>query len=76
VEHVREAFARWSVEKVGSSMRVGRVLLLDDVPSIDAGEITDKGYINQRLALACRAVEVARLFADEPDADVIVIEGV
>jgi len=47
----------------------------EDAPSIDAGEITDKGYINQRLALAHRAAAVERLFADEPDADVIVIDG-
>jgi len=75
VEHVRRAFAKWNAEKVGSSLRIGRVLLLEDAPSIDAGEITDKGYINQRLALAHRAAAVERLFADEPDADVIMIES-
>jgi feruloyl-CoA synthase len=74
-EHVRKAFAKWNAEKVGSSMRIGRVLLLDDAPSIDAGEITDKGYINQRLALQRRAAAVERLFAEEPDVDVIVIDG-
>jgi len=75
VEHVRRAFAEWNAEKVGSSLRIGRVLLLEDAPSIDAGEITDKGYINQRLALAHRAAAVERLFAENPDADVIVIDG-
>ncbi len=75
VEHVRQAFAKWNAEKTGSSMRIARVLLLDDVPSIDAGEITDKGYINQRLALERRAAAVERLFADKPDPDVIVIDG-
>ena len=38
--------------------------LLDEPPSIDAGEITDKGYINQRGVLERRAQDVARLFAD------------
>src|SRR5207248_410865 len=74
IEHVREAFAEWNAEKGGSSMRIPRVLLLDDAPSIDAGEITDKGYINQRLALARRSASVERLFAEKPDPDVIVVE--
>jgi feruloyl-CoA synthase len=49
------------------------VLLLADAPSIDANEITDKGYINQRVALERRAADVARLYAPVPDDDVIVI---
>ena len=49
------------------------MLLLPDMPSIDANEITDKGYVNQRLALARRAAEVERLFAAVPDGDVIVL---
>jgi feruloyl-CoA synthase len=48
------------------------VLLLSDAPSIDANEITDKGSINQRLSLERRRADAARLFAAEPDADVIV----
>ena len=50
-----------------------RILLLPDAPSIDANEITDKGYINQRLALERRKAEVERLFAAEPDPNVIVV---
>ena len=50
-EHVRAALARWNAAHTGSSERIARVLLLPDPPSIDANEITDKGYINQRLAL-------------------------
>jgi feruloyl-CoA synthase len=45
-------------------------------PSIDANEITDKGYINQRLALERRKADVERLFAAAPDADVIVAAAV
>ena len=44
-----------------------------DAPSIDGNEITDKGYINQRLALERRKADVERLFAAAPDADVIVV---
>ena len=72
-EHVRRSLARWNAAHPGSSERIARVLLLPDAPSIDANEITDKGYINQRLALERRAADVARLFAAQPDADVIVV---
>jgi feruloyl-CoA synthase len=72
-EHVRRAILQWNADHRGSSERVMRVLLLADTPSIDANEITDKGYINQRLALRRRANDVERLFAARPDADVIVV---
>jgi len=72
--HVAQAFAQWNAAHSGSSERVARVLLLAEPPSIDAGEITDKGYINQRLALERRAAQVARVFADAPDGDVIVLD--
>jgi feruloyl-CoA synthase len=49
------------------------VLLFPDAPSIDANEITDKGYINQRLALERRKADVERLFASTPDPDVLVV---
>jgi feruloyl-CoA synthase len=71
--HVARAVARWNAGHPGSSERISRVLLLPDAPSIDANEITDKGYINQRLALERRKADVERLFAAVPDADVLVI---
>jgi feruloyl-CoA synthase len=55
----------------GSAGRVERVLLLADPPDIDAGEITDKGYINQRRVLARRAEQVARLYETPCPADVV-----
>jgi feruloyl-CoA synthase len=55
----------------GSSQRILRLLLLDEPPSLDGGEITDKGYINQRVVLERRARLVARLYAEDPPADVI-----
>jgi feruloyl-CoA synthase len=60
--HLRNAFARWNKVNTGATMRVARVLLLPDLPSIDRNEITDKGYINQRVALECRRAEGERLF--------------
>ena len=47
----------------GSSMAPARLLVLDEPPSIDAGEITDKGYINQRAVLERRAGLVDKLYA-------------
>jgi feruloyl-CoA synthase len=73
VRAVREGLAAWNARQAGSSMRIGRVLLLTEPPSIDANEITDKGYINQRAALERRAAEVERLYADPPADDVIVL---
>ncbi len=52
--------------RAGTSTRVARALVLDEAPSIDAGEITDKGYLNQRAVLERRADEVARLYDFAP----------
>ena len=49
----------------GSANRIARLCLLSDPPTIDKGEITDKGSINQRSVLAHRAATVAALHADE-----------
>lgn len=59
--------------EAGSSSRcIGRVLLLAEPPALDAGEITDKGYINQRAVLSRRAHEVARLYAEPADPAVVI----
>jgi feruloyl-CoA synthase len=50
----------------GSSTRVTRLLVLSEPPSIDANEITDKGYLNQRAVLERRATLVEKLYAS-PD---------
>lgn len=55
----------------GSSTAIHRALLLHEPPSLDRGEITDKGSINQRAVLGCRAELVARLFEASPDDAVI-----
>jgi feruloyl-CoA synthase len=58
-------------EGTGSANRVARALLLEEPPHIDRGEVTDKGSINQRAVLVQRAALVERLYADVPDAQVI-----
>ncbi|HEY2255480.1 MAG TPA: feruloyl-CoA synthase, partial [Variovorax sp.] len=55
----------------GSSRCPARALVLAQPPDLEAGEITDKGYINQGAVLARRAQEVERLHRDAPDAEVI-----
>jgi feruloyl-CoA synthase len=69
--HLAEAITRLGAGS-GSAARVDRLLLLAEPPSLDAGEITDKGYLNQRACLNRRATEVERLYAPEPDGEVIV----
>jgi feruloyl-CoA synthase len=54
-------------EHGGSSRAVVSALLLAEPPSIDAGEITDKGYINQRAVLDRRAALVEKLFTPEAE---------
>ena len=49
----------------GSANRIARMCLLADPPTIDRGEITDKGSINQRAVLTHRADTVQRLHTDE-----------
>jgi feruloyl-CoA synthase len=60
-------------EGCGGSSYATRAVLLKEPPSIDAGEITDKGYINQRAVLDRRARVVDRLYRDPPDSDVILL---
>ncbi|MEO6032460.1 MAG: feruloyl-CoA synthase, partial [Burkholderiaceae bacterium] len=54
----------------GSATRVARAAVLSVPPSIDLGEITDKGSINQRAVLAQRAALVEAMYL-APGADVI-----
>jgi len=70
-ERVRTFFRRlvdglWS-SGTGSATRVARALVLVEPPSIDRGEITDKGSINQRAVLTHRAADVERLYAGGSD---------
>ena len=62
-------------EAAGSAARVERLVVLASPASLDAGEITDKGYINQRQVLARRADLVDMLYADPVPPGVVVAEG-
>jgi feruloyl-CoA synthase len=68
---VEAALAALAREGGGSSRCARRALLMLEPPSIDAGEITDKGYINQRAVLLRRAALVETLYQTPLDARVI-----
>ena len=68
---VREFFqrlvdAQWAAG-TGSATRVARALVLTEPPSIDRGEITDKGSINQRAVLTQRDARVEQLYLGGTD---------
>jgi feruloyl-CoA synthase len=71
--HISSTLAAHNKTAGGSSRRVIRVLLMTAPANIDANEITDKGYINQRSTLENRADLVAKLYADDTPPEVIVI---
>jgi feruloyl-CoA synthase len=58
-------------EGSGSSTFVARALLLEEPPSFDAREVTDKGSLNQKAVLAHRAALVDELYAEPPSPRVI-----
>jgi feruloyl-CoA synthase len=64
-EAIRQGLARLKAQNSGSAGHATRALLLADPPSIDGGEITDKGYINQSAVLTRRADALARLRDDQ-----------
>jgi feruloyl-CoA synthase len=67
----RQRFVAFQSDATGSSTRVVRALLIDAPLSIDRGEVTDKGSINQRAVLDHRSHLVEALYSPTPGADVI-----
>ena len=59
---LEDLLGRLAAQSTGSSTRLARALLLEIPPSIDSGEITDKGSINQRAVLRTRADLVEMLY--------------
>jgi feruloyl-CoA synthase len=67
-ERLRQALVDLRASSTGSSTAPVRLLILEEPPSIDGSEITDKGYINQRATLTRRAALVDELYAGGPAA--------
>jgi feruloyl-CoA synthase len=66
-----EKLASFNRTRQGSADTISRLLVLKEPPSPQAGEITDKRSINQRLVMQQRADQVARVYADPLDAELI-----
>jgi feruloyl-CoA synthase len=60
--HFYERLASFAPPGAGHSTRIGRLLLLEEPPSIDAHEVTDKGTVNQKSVLTNRAAFVEQLY--------------
>lgn len=71
VDCLRRKLQEHNKQQSGSSTCIKRVLVLTEPPSLDANEVTDKGYINQRVTLECRAALVESLYSESPSDDVI-----
>ncbi len=64
-DFILKGLRRLRSEHGGSSQHASRALLMAEPPSIDANEITDKGYINQRAVLTRRAALVDQLYSED-----------
>lgn len=73
LEALKARLAAHNKTHKGSSTRIVRALLMSEPPSLDGGENTDKGYINQSATLERRANLVKKLYEDAPAADIVVI---
>ncbi len=77
--NVRATFAErlqtLAAQSKGSSTRVARLILMAEPPSMDNGEMTDKGSINQRSVLKNRADLVEQLYAEPVPEAVIGLDG-
>ncbi|WP_369724850.1 AMP-binding protein [Bradyrhizobium sp. LLZ17] len=70
IEFLRNRLREYN-DIVGSSEKICSLYLLKDPPSLAAGEITDKAYVNQRAVLKHRAEQAERLYCNEGGADVV-----
>jgi feruloyl-CoA synthase len=70
-EELRRRLASFSEKSTGSSNRVARAIVLEEPPSLDAGEATDKGTLNQRAVLDSRKDIVEELYRNPPSEKII-----
>jgi feruloyl-CoA synthase len=66
-----ELLESFAAQATGNSNRVERLVLLEEPPSLDAGEITDKGSLNQRVIIDRRAELVRQIHSDQPPPSVL-----
>jgi len=73
LSRIAEGLQRHNHKNPGSSTRVARALLMAEPPNMDAGEITDKGYVNQSTSLERRKALVDKLYAEPAGNDIITL---
>jgi feruloyl-CoA synthase len=73
VDRIQSLLESLAAQATGNSNRIERAMLLERPPSLDDGEITDKGSLNQRVFLARRATLVEELYAEGPSARVLCV---
>jgi len=71
LQTLRDSIAAHNLQNPASSTRIMRALFLAEPLSIDAGEITDKGYVNQHAVLERRHGLVEQLYNDDAAANVL-----
>ena len=69
----RERFQKLLASSTGSSTRIARAVLIDTPLSIDRGEVTDKGSINQRAVLEHRSQLIEELYSPTPSSRVVTL---
>jgi len=67
-----DVFTTLAAQSTGSSTFVARAIVLEEPPSINAREVTDKGSINQKAVLAYRAALVDELYSASPPSHVLI----
>ena len=73
-QRFQELLESFALHATGSSNRVTRGIVVQEPPSLDAGEITDKGSMNQRAVLERRVAILDQLYAPEPSPQVLRIK--
>lgn len=74
-EDIRQRLRTLAERSTGSSNKICRAILLAEPPSLDAGEMTDKGSINQRAVLARRSSLLDELYTIPHSPNVIAIDS-
>ena len=72
VSRFTDVFTTLATASTGSSTFVARAIVLEDPPSMDAREVTDKGSIHQKAVLIHRAALVDELYSASPSAHVLI----
>ncbi|MEL7108700.1 MAG: feruloyl-CoA synthase [Pseudomonadota bacterium] len=73
IEAVRSGLLAHNAQYPNAASRIARILLQPTPPQADAGEITEKGYINQNKAQSLRAADVAKLYSAEHQDEIIIL---